>query len=359
MPNNISLNQAKNQKNFIPRLNSSLCTEWIDKDPEPLPFIIDELVPQNMVTLLVAEGGAGKSMLMQIACSCLPTDNKFMGLEVMSGVTAGIFAEDPDSVLHNRQISINKNIEINMEYLAERCYIQSYAGYNATLWAKGNPTQFFYDIENELSCISDLRLLIIDNVALVFEGNENDRNEVTRFLHTLNGFALRLGIGIIISTHTSKTYGSSSQVASGSTAWQNAARSVVELKPETDTHPAKLVLKKANHAKPRQEIELSWVNGVLEKASNQVTSERKNLEIDSTIFDLIEEAWDQDRPWSLAPQAKARYLPKVLMDRFSLRKKAALNAIQKWISTGHLVESQRNTRTKRGLKVNINPFNNQ
>ncbi|MFK7839379.1 MAG: AAA family ATPase [Bdellovibrionales bacterium] len=239
-----------------------------------------------------------------------------------------------------------------MSYVAFSCC-------NATLWAHGKPTQFFHDLEKDLSCISDLRLLVIDNVALVYEGNENDRNEVTRFLHALNGLALRLGIGIILSTHTSKTYGASNQVASGSTAWQNAARSVVELKPETDNDPAKLILKKANHAKPQQTIELSWVNGVLEKANDHAGSESKKREIDQELFNLIEEAWEQDRPWSLASQAKARYLPKVLMDKFGLRQKAALNAIQKWISTGHLVEDQRNSRTKRGLKIKKHPFKNQ
>lgn len=60
-------------------------------------------------------------------------------------------------------------------------------------------------MEDQLSRIKALRLATLDNATVLFAGDENSRSEVTEFISLLNGLADRLGIGIILSAHASKS----------------------------------------------------------------------------------------------------------------------------------------------------------
>ena len=100
-----------------PTIAANDCSRWVGKEPPPLVFTIHDLVPQGMVTLLIADGGAGKSMLMQTAMTCIPSGLPFLGKSTSGGATVGLFAEDPDAVLHLRQQRINKSLDVSMESL--------------------------------------------------------------------------------------------------------------------------------------------------------------------------------------------------------------------------------------------------
>lgn len=241
------------------------CARWLGREPEDVPFVIGGLVPRGMTTLLVGHGGAGKSMLAQVAMTCIPTGNDFLGRATEGGATAGMFAEDPDVVLHARQVRINSYLNIDMEALVGRSFPKSYAGVDACLWRAGKTTAVFDRLESDLRRIPELRLIVIDNVALVYADSENDRIPVSGFVNALNGMASRLNAGLILCTHTSKsTEDSGNKLASGSTAWVNASRSVLIVKPdETNPDRATLRIAKANHAKAGDKLELVWTDGVL------------------------------------------------------------------------------------------------
>ena len=53
----------------LPDIALACVSRWLGKEPKPLEFAIEDLVPKGMVTLLVAQGGAGKSLLCQAAIS--------------------------------------------------------------------------------------------------------------------------------------------------------------------------------------------------------------------------------------------------------------------------------------------------
>jgi hypothetical protein len=237
---------------------------WLGEEPPEIEFTIDHIVPTGMVTLLIAEGGAGKSLLMQNSGTVIPNGLPFLGLGVAAGNVAGIFAEDVDPVLHHRQARLNNAHDIDMESLATRFFPMTLAGQDAILFDDDGSTALLREIEEELKDIEELRLLLIDNVALVFAGNENDRIQVTQFLNALNGLAQRLNIGIMLSTHVSKsTDGSPLRAASGSTAFINACRSVLVLHAERSEEGACLELIKSNHERPGLKISLIWEDGVL------------------------------------------------------------------------------------------------
>ena len=325
---------------------------WIGREPEPLVFTIENLVPEGMVTLLSADGGTGKTSAGQMACSCVAAGIPLWGRETLQGAAAGIFAEDPERVIHLRQTRINRALELEMEAMPTKLFLQSYFGQDAMLWQDGKPAPFFGQIEDQLSKIHDLRLVFIDNAALVYGDNENDRMLVTRFVSALNGLATRLRIAVILTTHTSKTSSDESRnVASGSTAWVNACRSVLTLKASRDDS-ATLGLAKANHSKPGLTIDLQWRNGVLTQQEEPTDIERRTRqrELDQLIFNLVHAAATKKAHLSSAPQAKDRYLPAKVARTSQFKLKDVEATLLTWMDSGHIEQVSLPGR-KRGLGI--------
>lgn len=332
--------------NILPDIIKASCSRWLGKTPAPLEFIIEALVPRGMVTLLAADGGAGKTLLMQLCCTCVCLGQEFLGKKVIPGGTVGVFAEDPDSVLHNRQIRINEQLNVDMESMW-RSNMASYQGYLAFLWDEGKTTPFFHELEQQLATLNDqnkLSLLVLDNSALLFNGEESTRREVTQFINALNGLATRLNIAIILSTHTSKSYDNSpSRAASGSTAWVNAARSVLRLNKDTDDQ-AILKLIKANHTAPGEEIPLIWNNGVLtaEKKAYGTLAAIEARTQEQAFLEMFSELTESG--YTLCPGNSSPYYPPKLM--------LALNtAQQKRLKKSQLERIMGELLRKKALKI--------
>lgn len=299
----------------LPRILDGNVRQWIDVEPTPIAFTIAEFVPRSMTTLLVGHGGAGKSILSQTALTVTAVGMDFYGRPVQAGTTAAVFAEDPAAVIHARQVKINAALGVNMTELADRLYPQSFAGVDACLWRGGTTTPFFDGLEVQLRAIQGLSLVALDNVALLYADNENDRIAVSGFLNALNGMAARLNCGMILSTHTSKsTDGLENRIASGSTAWLNACRSVLTLRADDDDKECvQLRLAKANHTRPGETIDLIWRDGILMpqwQREDGVFGTIRRLSCERVFLALLARANRQDR--RVTDQANApNYAPRV------------------------------------------------
>jgi RecA-family ATPase len=301
----------------MPAIDQADVARWQGRDPPDIVFTISDLVPQGMVTLLTSQGGAGKTLLLQMAGTVVAAGGMtFFGKTAVTGKAAGVFAEDPESVLHVRQPRINDYLDIDYGRIAGRYFPQSYFGRPAQLWRDGKAMAFLDRLESELKRIEALRLLTLDNAAVLFAGDENSRSEVTEFMVALNGLADRLSIGVILSAHASKSQdGTALRVTSGSTAWVNACRSVVELRTGDNTGDDKqgpsLVVVKANHAPTGTTILLEWRDKLLIPALPQGgiigTIERRSAE--RVFLDLLDAATGAGRNVSDSKHA-GNYAPK-------------------------------------------------
>jgi len=301
----------------LPAINHADVARWRGREPPEIIFTIADLVPQGMVTLLTSHGGAGKTLLLQMAGTVLAAgDVRFLGKAVVAGRAAGIFAEDPERVLHIRQPRINEFLGIDYDRIAGRYFPQSYFGLPAQLWRRGKATDLLTSLEDQLSRIEALRLLTLDNAAVLFAGDENSRSEVTEFMSVLNGLADRHSIGIILSAHASKTQDRTTlRVTSGSTAWVNACRSVLELKTggssgDGDQGPS-LVVVKANHAPTGTTIPLEWRDKLLVPVlpSTGILGSMGRRAAEHVFLDLIDAATRQGRNVSDSKHAGC-YAPK-------------------------------------------------
>jgi hypothetical protein len=302
----------------LPPIDAADVARWAGEEPAEIVFSIEDLVPQGMVTLLTSIGGAGKTLLLQMAATAIAAGMcGFLGKQCVVGRAASVFAEDPDQVLHLRQARINEHWGLDYARLAGRAFVQSYFGLAAQLWRQGQATPFMGELEEQLRKIDNLRVLTLDNAALLFAGNENARPEVTEFLSALNGMADRLAIGIILSAHASKSNdGKALNVTSGSTAWVNASRSVLELKQGEDQQTAILTVIKANHAASGTVIELEWRGKLLVPPGAATgiigTIERRTCE--RVFLDLLSKLSAQSRYVS-HHQRTGNYAPKIFAEQ--------------------------------------------
>jgi len=98
------------------------------------------------------------------------------------------------------------------------------------------------------------KLAVLDNVAHLFTGNENDRGDVTRFVNLLNKLAGESGAAIILLGHPNKAGDS----YSGSTAWLNAVRSQITVEHDLETDMRTLTVGKANYSRKGEALRFLW-----------------------------------------------------------------------------------------------------
>lgn len=330
----------------MPSIDKADVARWQGRDPPDIVFTIADLVPQGMVTLLTSQGGAGKTLLLQMAGTIVAAGAMpFLGKAAVAGRAAAVFAEDPESVLHFRQPRINEFLDIDYHRIAGRYFLQSYFGQPAQLWRDRKATTFLASLEAELTRIEALRLITLDNAAVLFSGDENSRAEVTEFVSTLNGLADRLSIGIILSAHASKSQdGTALRVTSGSTAWVNACRSVLELKTgdgsgDGDQGPS-LVVVKANHAPTGTTIQLEWRAKLLVpiRPSTGMIGSIERRAVDRVFLDLLDATMRHGRNVSDSKHA-GNYAPKTFAaspnaERYS--KKDFAGAMERLFDAGEI-----------------------
>jgi hypothetical protein len=188
--------------------------------------------------------------------------------------------------------------------LTERFFLHSYAGADITLAApvfgQLQPTALMGELRTQ---VQDYRaeLVIVDNAARVYGGNENDRHSVTTFLAWLQGACAPAAI--LLLSHPAKAEGSE---YSGSTAWEGAVRARLYLSDRppdvkddddeapVDDHVRYLSRRKANYSALDMR-RFSLVDGVLipdpiepERAGPRVSGEFANDIVRRAITKLAE-----------------------------------------------------------------------
>jgi RecA-family ATPase len=86
---------------------------------------------------------------------------------------------------------------------------------------------------HEAACDIRPRLIVLDNSADVFAGNENDRAQVRQFVTLLRDMAMSANAGLLLTSHPSLSGISTGTGLSGSTAWNASVRSRLYFKRAT------------------------------------------------------------------------------------------------------------------------------
>ncbi len=235
----------------------------LDSNPPPeREWIVRDWLPRG--TLVLMSGGAGicKTLLAQQIGVHVGNGVPIFGQDVTRGPVLALFGEDDGEELRRRQRAILSHLGRSPAYSSEGLYFDGRAGKPNTLMTFGaehipltTPTMEMLRAE-----CARLRpaLVIIDNIAQVFGGAENDRHMVTVFANALTGLAREFDCTVLLLGHVAKAEGSE---YSGSTAWEAAVRTRLWLQ-RRDDGLLELHRAKANYA-ARESVVLEYQHGAL------------------------------------------------------------------------------------------------
>jgi RecA-family ATPase len=298
-----------------PPLNEEAKTTEEENKPPPLPFIniaawlaqpvperqwiVRDRIPANNVTLLSGEGSVGKSILSLHLATAVVLGRDWLSALPELGAAIVVCCEDDDSELWRRLDLIFQHYNASYSDFKD-LHLLSLAG-QETLMATPDrsalmqPTKLFARV-HEAACDMRPKLIVLDNSADVFGGNENDRAQVRQFIGLLRGMAIASGAGVLLTSHPSLAGISSGTGLSGSTAWNASVRSrlyfkraTTEKDEEPDPDLRVLEVMKSNYGPVGETINLRWKNGLFVPAGGVSNLERLAAEqaTDLLFMDLL------------------------------------------------------------------------
>jgi RecA-family ATPase len=226
-------------------------------DPPTRRWVDEGWVGLGHPALVVGAPGAGKSHLLQNAGTHWCLGRKFLG-EVPAAHKVLIFnCEDEPDELWRRQSQIAASLKLPLSAFADKLFICARHGLDNALvdvtYGKLMMTPLLGELREMANDLA-VRVVILDNIAHLFGGNENDRHHVTVFVNAVAG-ALP-GCAVILVGHPARSIGSE---FSGSSAWEAVTRTRLYLgshlpdqKPAADEEPDDdvryLARRKANYS---------------------------------------------------------------------------------------------------------------
>lgn len=287
-------------------------SDVLTNPPQPPEFIIEDLVPSGLLTLISAHGGSGKSMLALITAMHAAIGRRFLGKSVKHSRVVFFSGEDDERILRFRIATICRVYEMDPKEVEKNLLIVDSSS-NPCLYeeqsSRHDVTAGYHKLADIISSF-DANLLIIDNASDTFNANENNRSQVRGFIRSLVKIAKHRKITTILLSHTDKnrtTGGRKNESYSGSTQWHNSARSRLFLESEDDCPTVTLKQEKSNHGKKSDDIKMSWSSEHILIFTNNAPAQ-DNEETLSALLSVIENRFNMGKYLSAMDGAHASAL---------------------------------------------------
>lgn len=272
--------------------------------PEP-SFIVDRIVPADVVTLFGGHGGTGKTYLALQMAVAVATGQQFLGLPVQHQKVLFYSAEDGASIIRSRLKKICR--EMNIDYdLTGQLTVLNATDIDPALYREkrdqgiksGVLTDAFLSLRYYVKQ-SGARLIILDNASDTYDAEEIDRARVREFIRALAMMARNIGGAVVLLAHidkaTAKGITNQKEGYSGSTAWHNSVRSRLFLS-SSDGGRLTLEHQKANLGPTADPINMRWTDGLIRLEGDTVADPARGLieaQQGRTILKLIAEFYDR------------------------------------------------------------------
>ena len=189
------------------------------------------------------------------------------------------------------------------------------------------------------------RIVVLDTLADLFPGNENDRAQARQFIGLLRGLAIRFDCAMLLLAHPSLTGINSGTGTSGSTAWNNSVRSRLYLERivsdgyEPNPDARVLTTKKSNYARIGGEIRMTWTAGVFIADAPMSAGEAMNagLKAEGAFLRLLRNFMEQGRRVNAV--GGVNYAPKVFAahpNAEGINKRAFAQAMEALLQAGKI-----------------------
>ncbi|MCJ1959893.1 AAA family ATPase [Novosphingobium mangrovi (ex Hu et al. 2023)] len=298
-----------------------LASDFAGKAPMPRPWHVPDMIPGRTVTLLSGDGGTGKSLLALQLAVATAAGRTWLGASVREGGCFFLTAEDDTEEVHRRLIDIGRSEGIEPEQL-QRLAIWPLAGGDALLTATDGrngalkPTARFAALKGEIEARRPA-LIVLDTLADLFGGEENNRAQVRQFVGMLRGLALEFDAAVLLLAHPSLTGMNNGSGLSGSTAWNNSVRSRLYLKKhEANANGRILETMKANYGTTGGQVVLEWKTGAF-VASGHISADPQHKKLaenatDELFLQLLADFEAKGTALSPQYQSPTRYAPRLM-----------------------------------------------
>lgn len=280
-----------------------------DRDPPARRWAEPGWLGFGHATLLAGEGGIGKTLLAQQIASAFAIGDRLLHQKAEPLRTLMWACEDDHDELWRRQLDICRWLGCRLGDMGN-FHLKPRVGLdNALLYAEfGKPalTPLVGKLRAQADAI-DADVVMLDNIAQLYAGNENDRSMVTYFVNALVG-ELR-GRAVVFLGHPSKGLGSE---FSGSTAWEAAVRSRLYFankmpgdRSEGESDSRILARRKANYA-TKDSRRFTYQNGVFvpEAAATELDVQLQNEAEEGKIILAFKYCAAQEPPIPVPASAK-------------------------------------------------------
>ena len=335
-----------------------------DKAIVPRRWHVEDMIPAGTVTILNGDGGTGKSLISLQLSVATVTGSLWIGRSVTRGKCLFLTAEDDMDELHRRLVDIAANLQVNIAEM-DGLVIVSLAGEDALLAApngKSNiikTTRIFETLEKHVAELQPA-LVVLDTLADLFGGEENQRAQARQFIGILRGLALHHDTTILLLAHPSLAGMSTGTGTSGSTAWSNSVRSRLYLERpkddgEADDDPDARTLRgmKANYGKTGMEIKLRWRAGVFINDMGETFAEVAAVAKGERIFLELLRAYTKDQRW-VSPSPGHSYAPSLFGDdtrRDGVTKAGFASAMNRLFEAGKICTGEYGPKSRRLKRV--------
>lgn len=320
--------------------------EWSKRPAPAREWLVPEMIPHKQVTLLYGDGGTGKSLLGLQLAAAVASGGEWIGQIIdRPGKAVVIAAEDDADEINRRMEDICRADGISIADMAGKLLIRSVFGEDATLGGpdrKGviKPTAFY---EKLMAIVVKEKpsLIVLDTLANLYAGNENDKMQVSRFMTMIRAFAIKANCAVVVLAHPSMNGIATGTGTGGSVAWSNSVRSRLYLTRikdddgnETDDKARVLKTMKANYAASDKEIPIMWRAGafVAEVEDFREAPDEKARRVFLKLLDAMNR---QKR--HVSPNVSSTYAPTVFeghSDREGVRKAAFVRAMESLLADG-------------------------
>ena len=291
----------------------------------PREWHVPDLIPSQTVTLFYGDGGTGKSLLsLQLAVATV-LGRPWIGQECRSGKVMYLSAEDDVDELHRRLADVTKAVGARLADLAD-LILMPRAGEDAILATldPGSNVMVETPLFTALDAAIEMHkpaIVILDTLADLHSGNENDRTHARQVIGIFRGLAIRHGCAVLVLAHPSLAGMASKSGSSGSTGWNNSVRSRLYLTrviaddgAEDDPNVRVLQGKKANYGPVGTEIKLRWADGAFhqEAAPSGLEIMAAQAKVERLFMTLLRKHVERGAILSAAPGRS--FAPAVMAD---------------------------------------------
>jgi RecA-family ATPase len=279
--------------------------DWKGIKPHQQAFLASARIPCGDLTILTGNGGSGKTEIaMQLLVYVAAGLADWLGCTIENGLALFLSCEEPEHNIRDRVERICKHRCIDPHGVTDLRLVfpELDATWLAHVGKDGRLSKApLMDWLEDWIRQHRPRLVVVDSIAAVFDGDAIARRQVRGFLAMLRKIAREYDMAIVLLDHPSVRGMADGTGTANSVDWRNSVRSMLHLSdPDKDDPDVRtLTVTKSNYGRTGEKVTLRWNGLTFTTAEAGTTSPYRaaaERNVDDLFLSLLDKRMAQRRP---------------------------------------------------------------